>query len=36
MKVMLPILRNTGAMNLDRNDFTKRKLSEGGKAELSE
>ena len=30
MKVMLPILRTSGAMNLDRNDYTKRKLSLDG------
>ena len=35
MQVMLPILKSTGAMNLERNDYTKRKLSEDGKAELN-
>ena len=35
MKVMLPILRTSGAMNLDRNDYTKRKLSSDGQAELN-
>lgn len=36
MQVMLPILKTSGATNLNRNDVTKKKLSENAKAKLNE
>ena len=36
MQVMLPILKTSGATNLTRNDFTKKKLTQNAKAKLNE